>query len=135
MTEKRERRYSQRHQFANSNVFCKESTALGIFKQYSDPYPLNNLNKSGLGFQTEKDCIFGDKIHLKIEIPGHHKIQVIGEVRWVSENNMSNQKNIGVQFLPFGSMKGYNSFSAREKLERLIIPLEQVHPREKETMN
>jgi Tfp pilus assembly protein PilZ len=135
MTENRERRYSQRHQFPESTVFCRESSALGIFRQYSDPFPLSDLNRSGLGFQTDRAFSFGDKIHLKVEIPGHHKIQVIGEVRWVSEDSMDQYKKVGIQFLPFGTMKGYNSFSAREKLERLITPLEQITPPSEEMMN
>jgi len=135
MTENRERRYSQRHQFPDSNVFCQESSALGIFKQYSDPLPLNDLNRSGLGFQTDKLYSYGDKIHLKVEIPGHQKISVIGEVRWVSELGMDSYKKVGIQFLPFGTMKGYNSFSAREKLERLITPLEQTVLQSEELMN
>jgi Tfp pilus assembly protein PilZ len=124
MSDFKERRYSQRHQFPDSNVLCRENIAMGIIKQYSEPFPLNDLNKSGLGFQTEKEFSYGDKVHLKIEIPGHQKIQLIGEVRWVSEDYQNPHKNVGVQFLPFGTMRGYNSFSSREKLERLISPLE-----------
>jgi len=134
MTEGRERRYNQRHQFPDSNVFCQESAGLGIFKQFSEPFPLIDLTKSGLGFQTNKDLGYGDKVHLKIEIPGYQKIHVIGEIRWVSTIEKSDQKNVGVQFLPFGTMKGYNSFSAREKLESLINPLEQTKPPQKEML-
>ncbi len=134
MTEIRERRYSQRHQFPGSNVFCEESSTLGIFKKYSEPLTLNDLNKSGLGFQTDKELVYGDKIHFKIEIPGHKKIQVIGEVRWIAPDNNSVQKNIGIQFLPFGTIKGYNSFSARVKLERLINPLDQFQPQKDEVL-
>ena len=104
-----------------------------MHKKYSDPFPLIDLNKSGLGFQTDKEYVYGDKIHSKIEIPGHQKIQVTGEVRWVAPDPISTQKNIGIQFLPFGTLKEYNSFSAREKLERLITPFEIV-PQENEVV-
>ena len=135
MTEKRERRYSPRHQVSDSSVFCQESKKFGIFRHYSNPYPLNDLNRSGLGFQTDKEFIYGDKIHIKIEIPGHQKIQVIGEVRWVSSQPFEGQRNVGIQFLPFGTVKGYNSFSARANLERLITPLEQNYGPETDVVN
>ena len=61
----------------------------------------------------------GDQIYLKIDIPGRQKIQIKGRVVWVSEQEIENHA-VGVQFLPFRTMKGYNTFSAREKLERLI---------------
>jgi Tfp pilus assembly protein PilZ len=124
MTKQRERRYSRRHHFPDGKVSYEEDVALGIFKQYSGRYPLNDLNKSGLCFQTDKNFDYGDKIRLKIEIPGRLKIQVVGEVRWVSTVNTNNSQNVGIQFLPFGTIKGYNTFTAREKLEKLINPME-----------
>jgi len=120
MTEERDRRYSDRYRFPDSRVFCREKINLGIFSQYSDPFPLNDLTKSGLCFETDKQLSYGDKVHMKIEIPGQHKIQVIGQIRWFREKGGRPPYKVGVQFLPFGTIKGYNSFSAREKLERVI---------------
>jgi len=122
MTEDRDRRYSERFQFPDSKVFCREKTNFGIFSQYSNPFPLNDLNKSGLCFETDKQLSYGDKIYLKIEIPGQNKIQVIGQIRWAMEKPGRPPYKVGVQFLPFGTIKGYNTFNAREKLERVIPP-------------
>lgn len=120
MSEERERRYSQRIQFANGRVYCKERSSLGVFQHYSESYLLNDITKSGVGFSMTKTVARGDLVNLKIEIPGQKNIQVKGQVRWVSEQDDKQELAVGVQFLPFGSMKHYNSFNTRERLENLI---------------
>jgi len=119
MTKEKDRRYSQRFHFNEGKVYCQESSTFRLFKQFSEPFDLNDLTKSGISFKTTKNISTGDRVYLKIDIPGRQKIQVIGRVVWVSEED-ANDHAVGVQFLPFGTMKGYNTFSAREKLERLI---------------
>ena len=119
MTKEKDRRYSQRFRFDEGKVYCQENSTFRLFRQFSEPFDLNDLTKSGISFKTTKNISTGDRVYLKIDIPGRQKIQIIGRVVWVSDEN-SNDHAVGVQFLPFGTMKGYNSFSAREKLERLI---------------
>jgi Tfp pilus assembly protein PilZ len=119
MTQNKDRRYSQRYHFDEAKVYCQENSTLRLFKQFSEPFDMNDLTKSGMCFRTNKKVSSGDTIHLKIEIPGHQKIQLKGRVVWVNRQPTS-ENMVGVQFLPFGTLKGYNTFSAREKLERLI---------------
>ena len=119
MTKEKDRRYSQRFHFDEGKVYCQENSTFRIFKQFSEPFDLNDLTKSGISFRTRKNISSGDRIRLKIDIPGRQKIQVIGHVVWVSDHDTNNH-TVGVQFLPFGTMKGYNTFNAREKLEHLI---------------
>ena len=119
MTQEKDRRYSQRFHFDEGKVYCQEDSTFRIFKQFSEPFDLNDLAKSGISFRTNKNIVTGDQIYLKIDIPGRQKVQIIGRVVWVSDENI-NTHAVGVQFLPFSTMKGYNTFSAREKLERLI---------------
>ena len=119
MTKERDRRYSQRFHFDEGKVYCQENSTFRLFKQFSEPFDLDNLTKGGMSFRTSKNISMGDRIHLKIEIPGRQKIQLIGHVVWVADQDTNNHA-VGVQFLPFGTMKGYNTFNAREKLERLI---------------
>lgn len=119
MTKEKDRRYSQRYHFDEAKVYCQESSTFRLFKQFSQPFDLNDLTKSGICFRTNKNITAGDTVHLKIDIPGRQKIQVTGRVVWV-DHQETNEYSVGVQFLPFGTLKGYNTFSAREKLERLI---------------
>jgi Tfp pilus assembly protein PilZ len=119
MTKERDRRYSQRFHFDEGKVYCQENSTFRLFKQFSEPFDLNDLTKGGICFHTNKNISAGDTVHLKIDIPGRQKIQVKGRVVWVNDQETSQYK-VGVQFLPFGTLKGYNTFSAREKLERLI---------------
>ena len=123
MVEQRDRRYSDRYHFDNAKVYCQENSAFRLFKQFSDPVALNDLTKGGISFKTNKPVSRGDQIELKIDIPGRQKIKIKGRVVWVADNQ-EKQHAIGVQFLPFGTMKQYNSFTSREKLERLINPLQ-----------
>jgi Tfp pilus assembly protein PilZ len=119
MTKTRDRRYSQRYHFDEAKVYCQENSTFRLFKQFSEPFDLDNLTKSGICFHTNKNVSTGDTVHLKIDIPGRQKIQIKGRVVWVDDQE-PNEHTVGVQFLPFGTLKGYNSFTAREKLERLI---------------
>jgi Tfp pilus assembly protein PilZ len=119
MTKERDRRYSRRFHFDEGKVYCQENSTFRLFKQFSEPFDLNDLTKSGICFRTNKNVSRGDTVHLKIDIPGRQKIQIKGQVVWVQYQETS-EHTVGVQFLPFGTLKGYNTFSAREKLERLI---------------
>jgi len=119
MAEDKDRRYSQRFHFDEGKVYCQENSTFRLFKQFSEPFDLNDLTKSGISFKTSKNITTGDQIYLKIDIPGRQKIQIKGRVVWVSEQDINNHA-VGVQFLPFSTMKGYNTFGVREKLDRLI---------------
>jgi len=119
MTKEKDRRYSERFHFDEGKVYCQENSTFRIFKQFSEPFDLNDLTKSGISFRTSKNISSGDRIYLKIDIPGRQKIQIIGRVVWVSDQD-TNSHTVGVQFLPFSTMKGYNTFNSREKLERLV---------------
>jgi Tfp pilus assembly protein PilZ len=119
MTEEKDRRYSQRFHFDEGKVYCQENSTFRLFKQFSQPFDLNDLTKSGISFITNKNIATGDQIYLKIDIPGRQNIQIKGRVVWVSQQDINNHA-VGVQFLPFSTMKGYNTFGVREKLERLI---------------
>ena len=103
-------------------MYCQEDSTFGLFKQFSEPFTLNNLTKSGVSFKTSKQISQGDQVRLKINIPGCQRIKIKGKVVWVS-NVKQREWAVGVQFLPFGTMKQYNSFTSREKLKRLINPL------------
>ena len=119
MDKPKDRRFSQRFQFDEGKVYCQENSTFGFFKQFSEPFDLDNLTKSGIGFVTNRNISAGETVNLKIEIPGRQKIQLKGRVVWVNDSD-TNDHSVGVQFLPFGTLKGYNTFSSREKLERLI---------------
>jgi Tfp pilus assembly protein PilZ len=119
MTEEKDRRYSHRFHFDEGKVYCQENSTFRLFKQFSQPFDLNDLTKSGISFITNKTIATGDQIYLKIDIPGRQNIQIKGRVVWVSQQDINNHA-VGVQFLPFSTMKGYNTFGVREKLERLI---------------
>lgn len=123
MVEEKDRRYSERYQFDDAKVYCLENSTFGLFKQFSEPYALNNLTKSGISFKTSKHISRGEQIKLKIDIPGRQKIKIKGKVVWVA-GDQREQHAVGVQFLPFGTMKQYNTFTSRERLERLINPLQ-----------
>lgn len=127
MVEERDRRFSERYHFDDAKVYCQENSTFGLFKQFSEPFTLENLTKSGISFKTTQPVSRGDLVQLKIDIPGRQKIKIKGKVVWVA-GNQQQQQSVGVQFLPFGTMKQYNSFNSREKLEKLINPLLAPQP-------
>ncbi len=87
MKEEKDRRYSQRFHFDEGKVYCQENSTFRIFKQFSEPFDLNDLTKSGISFKTSKNVSTGDRVFLKIDIPGRQKIQIIGRVVWARPGN------------------------------------------------
>ena len=92
---------------------------LNFFHKYSPPHRLVNINKSGLSFEADHQISPGMLLFLKIIIPGEKKICLKGRMVWIAAKQKMGNYLTGIQFLPFGKGKQYNSFLSHDKLQRL----------------
>jgi hypothetical protein len=120
MTKDDERRYVERIFINGALVIFKELKKINFFHKYSPPHRLVNLNKSGLSFEADHKISPGLLMFFKIIIPGERKICLKGRTAWIAAKQKMVNYLAGIQFLPFGKGKQYNSFLSHDKLQRLI---------------
>ena len=107
-----ERRFIDRFRVPKARVrYAKENYIVPV----SRAMPLTNLSKYGACFELKDEIDPGNLVIIKIFVPGKKSILVKGKVIWSNSNNI--HLRAGIQFLPFGKGRKYNSFNSREKLE------------------
>ena len=104
-----ERRAQDRLQLRESEVFFKQNGLLRTFNKYLGPREMIDISKSGMGFITTLSVMLHETVRVKVKIPGEPVLKLQGEVRWVADSDNVNEKRIGVQFMPFGNGRRYNS--------------------------
>ena len=118
-----ERRTFDRYSVQDASVKYVEDINMGIFKKYSGEFPMMDISQSGVRIEVDKLWREGQEINLMIDIPGHAKIQIRGNIQWIQEYENPIKYEAGVLFLPFGSSKEYNSFRAKNRLDHTIKKL------------
>ena len=114
---KKERRHLERFEVPGAQVMFKSNKGFRLFERSIGPLPLKDITKNGACITLDQPLGKGTLINIVIRIPGQEKIKVKGHVVWSSYPHDPLQA--GVQFLPYGEGKLYNSFSSRQQLEQL----------------
>jgi hypothetical protein len=114
---KKERRHLERFEVPGAQILFKPGKKFRLFERFTGPLPLKDITKNGARIIIDQPLERGTLINIEIRIPGQGKIKVKGHVVWNSYPNDPLQA--GVQFLPYGEGKQYNSFSIRQQLEHL----------------
>ncbi len=118
MEKSSERRSMERISIPEAQVYYKSNQAMNYFTLPSGPLPLINLSKSGACFEFNDQIPSGSPVQLKIVMQGGKKIIAKGQVVWTS-NGKGNTHCAGVQFLPFGKSRKYNSLQTLSRLRKL----------------
>ena len=109
-----ERRFIDRFRVPKARVrYAKENFIVPV----SRAMPLTNLSKYGACFELKDEIDPGNLVIIKISVPGKRSILVKGKVIWSDSNNNKIHHRAGIQFLPFGKGRKYNSFNSLEKLK------------------
>ena len=119
---RKERRAYERYTIDTAEVVYLEGRNIKILKRYTHPLPLKDISQSGIRFEVGQYLGPGSMMDLIISAPSKQKIEIRGNVIWITKNNSDNRYEVGVQFLPFGESRFYNSFKAKQQLEELIKP-------------
>ncbi len=118
MENSNERRSMERISIPDAQVYYKSNQAMNYFTLPSGPMSLINLSKSGACFEFSDQIPSGTPVQLKIVIQGGKKIIAKGQVVWTSIGKGSTPC-AGVQFLPFGKSRRYNSLQTLSRLRKL----------------
>ncbi len=106
------KRHCKRFLIPGSTLYYRNKP--GFFKKskYSDDYyPIINMSIGGAKFLCDERLRTGQKIFVKINIPGEDKQpEIHAKVRWVSRNpEQSYRYQIGVSFNAYGKGRNKNS--------------------------
>jgi len=126
MSAQDERRTTQRVEIPAAQVFYKKDEGFELFKRMTGPMPLRDLGTGGICFEVEDgvewgDLFYGDPIYVEILMPDRKKVQVRGNIRWISGAMDSDASLIGIEFMPFGERGRANSTRSRKKIEKFTI--------------
>jgi len=119
MSDYKERRNYPRVEVKGASVVYKKRNGFDLLSSYSLHMPMKDLAKGGVCFETESYLDKGITINMKLDIPGEKKIQMKGTIVWTANITNNGRTFAGVQFLPFGKGKRYNSFESWEKLDQI----------------
>ena len=114
-----EKRKCQRFEVPGTEVVFKKAGLFGWLSGFSKPCYLINLSKGGVGFSTDVILKSGQKILIKLLLPHAPPLILLGQVRWQAGSGFGQAMATGVQFMPFGDRRGWNSQKALEVLRRL----------------
>jgi len=113
-----ERRSIKRIQLPGVKVRLKKSTGLGVFNLLSKASAIIDISKSGLSFEMNEDCRYGDIISIHLTFPDGRRFNLKGSIRWLKSSEPNNPR-VGIQFHPFGSGRRYNPVKALEYLRKM----------------
>jgi hypothetical protein len=120
MTDYKERRNYPRVVVGGAQVAYKKREGFDLFNRFSSSFPLRDLAKGGICFELDLKLDKGTRVEMKLLIPGEKQIQVKGIIVWATNITGNGRLFAGVQFLPFGKGRMYNSFECWEKMEQII---------------
>ena len=119
MTSFFERRRCRRFGIPGAKVRYKKSGLLSFVNRFSDECQLLSMSKGGIGFTCQEELDPGKKIILLLLVPNEPALVLLGRVIW-QKHPMSGAGIItGIEFMPFGGLRGYNTKEALDLLRRL----------------
>ena len=113
----KERRHLERFEIPGAQIMFKPGKGFRLFERFTGPLPLKDITKNGACIIIDQPLDKGTLVNIEIRIPGQRKIKIKGHVVWNSYPHDPLQA--GIQFLPYGEGKQYNSFYSRQQLEQL----------------
>ena len=124
MPDFKERRACKRIVIPDGQVYYKKQKRVSLLRKYSGPVPMKDISKSGICFSTKDTLQTGEIVLLEILLPGYDSIRLKGEIRWINIDSTAGATFTGLQFLPFGVKKHFNSLDSLNKLRSITEQLE-----------
>jgi hypothetical protein len=115
----KERRHLERFSIPGAKTLYKVDKRINLFNRYLGPTNLKDITKNGVCIEILEEIKPGSLLNLKILVPGEEKLDLRGQLVWSEKIEAHRPVKAGIQFLPYGKGKPYNSFKTRETLERL----------------
>jgi hypothetical protein len=126
MNEHDDRREQLRLEIPEATTYAKTESWFNLISMYDGPGRLLDLSKSGAGFETVKKVEKDDLLRVRIDIPGEETLVLKGHVRWTAPVAWNGKLRVGIQFMPYGRRRQYNSPFALASLQVLQEKYEQA---------
>ena len=114
-----EKRRCRRFVIPGAAVKYKKTGLLSFGKGFSGPYSVENVSKGGLSFVCDKKLSRGKTLELQLLTPNEEPLLLKSVVRVRRPVKDTNNKIIGIEFMPFGSRRGWNSQETLDGLRML----------------
>jgi len=126
-----DRRKCNRFEVLGAEVMFKKAGLFGWLSGFSKTCNLLNLSKGGVGFLTDAILKPGQKVFIVFLVPSAPPLTLRGRISWQASFEFDRTVRTGVEFMPFGSNRGWNSRNVLEVLNRL----EQTHGEKESSSN
>jgi PilZ domain len=103
-----------------ATVRFRKSRVPFSFGFFSEPCDLLSISIGGLVFDSDKKLVPGTKVELRLLIPDHAPINLLGRIRWDSYIAGKTTGAVVVHFIPFCSWRG-NPNAVLEVLRELEV--------------
>lgn len=116
-----ERRLCRRFIIPGATLYYKKIRFFLSGNFSRDYFPLVDISRGGLMFQSQDYLAENTRLLLRVVIPNEEKdLMVKGIVRWVSQDPGRNYKyRIGIGFDPYGSGRSMNDPAVLDRLREL----------------
>ncbi|MBM4047730.1 MAG: hypothetical protein FJ279_21710 [Planctomycetes bacterium] len=115
-----EKRACKRFPIPDAKVRYKKPGLLVLIRGFAGPVPVRNLSKGGVSFECDEGFEHDQELALELLVPMESPIEIVGQVKWQRRcQSGAHRFDIGIQFLPFGKSRGFNSMEALERLRAL----------------
>jgi len=119
MAQRIERRRCKRFDIPGAEGRYKKTGLLSLFKDFSKAYRVLNISKGGLALACEEKFRLNDEVIIQLVVPNETPLNLRVRVRWQGRPVGRMDRIVGVEFMPFGSRRGWNSLEALDVLTRL----------------
>ena len=116
------KRNCKRFSIPGITLYYREKSFFFFTGKYSvDYYPVINLSKGGAKFLCDQRLSPGNRITIKLDIPGMDQAQeILASIKWISKNpEQSYRYQTGISFNSYGNRKNQNSMEVLSFLEAL----------------
>lgn len=114
-----EKRKCRRFGIPGGKAKFKKNGLMNIFRRFSKEYPVSNLSKGGLAFICEEQFRPGAKLMVQLLTPNEVPVTLRSRMLAKGQPDDSAYELVGVEFLPFGNRKGWNSLETLDILRKL----------------
>ena len=119
MVQSVQKRRARRFEIPGAKVRYRKIRLLVLDSNLSDAYSVINMSKGGLAFACEKRLSTNRKLLLQLLVPNETPMDLRAQVQWQGRPPYSADKIVGVNFMPFGSHRGWNSHKLLDALREL----------------